>query len=89
VFQPEPSIGLRYHQAETIKRAKEKAQNGRAKPDWGLIEFIANRTHEVHIVNYDHLSTFVGLVNDPPRLQTIQFSLSVNGGSPTTFKIGQ
>lgn len=107
-FQPEPSLSLKYHQRESIKRAKEAhppdAAKGFPPPtafgahrfqsaqpaglNWEILEYMINVGHEIHIVNYNYLSKFLELVNDPPRIKKIQFELSVDGKHRTKFEIG-
>jgi hypothetical protein len=87
-FRPEASLSLRYHQEHTIQRSGVRHTMKPDSVERLVIDAEKEHTHEVHIVRYDHLSAFVALVNDPPRMKSIQFSLSVNGGPATNFTVG-
>lgn len=84
VFQPEPSISLRHHQEHAIRKSNLSSVSEDKR---GVLELMAKHTHEVHIINYDHLHEFLKLVSDPPRLKSIQFSLSVDGKNESKFSI--
>jgi hypothetical protein len=87
-FQPEASISMRYHQEETIQRSGYRHTIKPDSVERHVVDAERKHTHEVHVVRYDHLPAFVALVNDPPRMKSIQFSLSVGGGPATNFAVG-
>jgi hypothetical protein len=87
-FRPEASLSLRYHQEHTIQRSGVRHTMKPDSVERLVIETEKEHTHEVHIVRYDHLPAFVALVNDPPRMKSIQFRLSVDGGPATNFTVG-
>lgn len=91
VFQPEATSGLRYHQLTSIRLAATSEDNPTPpRPQtrrFKTSELMAKFSHEVHVVNFAHLSTFLELVADPPRLKSIQISLSSPGQPPSTFEI--
>jgi hypothetical protein len=90
IFQPEATSGLRFHQSTVIRlRKKEEPSSTPTKTPRGtmLSELMSKHSHQVHVVNYAHLSTFLRLVDDPPRLKSIQISLSAPGQPTSTFEI--
>lgn len=84
VFRPEPSTALRYHQETLIRNADLSTLSA---DKVGFLDLIAKHSHEVHIINYDHLHEFLSLVKDPPRLKSIQFNLSVDDKHESNFTV--
>jgi hypothetical protein len=90
VFQPEQSLSLQHHQAECFQRAATSGKiDDSNQSDFKIMAGMTKLTHEVHIIRYDYLDRFLGLVNDPPRIKKIQFNLLVDGKHRTTFEIGE
>lgn len=91
IFQPEHTPGLQYHQQRVVRAAQDSKE---VKPiedtsvdGVGLLQFLAKHTHEIHIINFDHLDKVVDLVKDPPRIERIQVNLSVDGAPPFSITI--
>ncbi len=88
VFQPEATSGLRYHQNTATRLAATlEDEPTQANRRLSISEMMSKFSHEVHVVNYAHLSMFLGLVADPPRLKSIQISLSTPGQPRSIFEI--
>jgi hypothetical protein len=84
IFQGEPTLHLVEHQsrhAATIRSVVPDA-------DKSLPTLLTGKSAQIHVVNYDHLADFLGLVADPPRIKQIVINLSINGrpSAPITIK---
>ena len=49
-----------------------------------MLGFLADYAHEVHIVNFDRIDEFFAMVKDPPRIESINISLKVDGSDKIT-----
>lgn len=75
VFQRAPSLRLLSHQAQHLRRIPDD------EPDRNLCTPVVMAGHaaQIHVVNFNQLARFLGLVNDPPRIKEIVIKLSVAG----------
>jgi hypothetical protein len=90
IFQPEHTAGLQYHQQKVVAAAEVSNEIIPRKEDVDGLQFLrllAKHTHEVHIINFDHLDKVVDLVKNPPRIERIQMSLSADGSPPIDVTI--
>ncbi len=91
IFQPEHTAGLQYHQQKIVAAAKASSEikplRDTSLDGIQLLEYLAKHTHEIHIINFDHLDKVVDLVKDPPRIESIKLQLSVNGAPPIDITI--
>ena len=83
-FQPEKPLSLVHHQQRSVEPLVDSSRD---KYDRSTPELMSNSAHQVHIVHYEKLGDFLRLVADPPRVEQIGISLSVDGGEPTEFTI--
>ena len=82
IFKPDHTLSLMTHQQSSLSALKVPE-----KMEMSIPRILAEHTHEVHIVNFKHLSGFLSLVADPPRVKSISISLKVDGGPETMFEI--
>lgn len=81
IFHPENSMWLRHHQKHTAQKAFPPLEQGGSK--YEMMQSMVDSSHEVHIVNFDHLGKFFDMIKDPPRLGSINLNVSVEGAKPS------
>ncbi len=69
IFQPEHTAGLQYHQQKVFAAAQNSKEieplKDRGTDSASLLQYLAKHTHEIHIINFDHLDKVVDLVKTP------------------------
>ncbi len=82
VFKPDRTLAQMFHQQAAVKALPPGQDYEPSIPN-----LMADHTHEVHIVNFQHLSEFLALVEDPPRVKSISISLKIDNGPESKFTI--
>ncbi len=82
VFKPDRTLAQMFHQQAAVKALPIGPDREPSIP-----RLMADHTHEVHIVNFQYLSEFLALVEDPPRLKSISISIKVDNAPESNFTI--
>lgn len=81
IFHPENSLWLKHHQKYTTQKALPPVEQRGSK--YEMMQWMVDHSHEVHIVNFDHLEKFLNMLKDPPRLQSINLNVKVDSAKPS------
>lgn len=89
-FHPEISISLQGHQqvlVDKIMNFRNTAFGAVETQFYDIANIMKDYSHEVHIVNFDHLAQFFNFVKNPPRLEGINIRMTVDGEDMLPFEI--
>ena len=82
IFKPDRTLSLMCHQQAAVS-SLPKAEDSH----WSVLQLLAENTHEVHVIQYGHLSEFLALVEDPPRVKSINVTFRISDGPESSFTI--
>lgn len=83
-YHPESTISLRYHQERSCAVASWDNADARER---STARMMIPYGHEVDIVDRDRLSEYLECVKDPPRIERISFSMTIDGGPESKFDL--